>query len=78
MNHCCEVMAKAVRQRCDDHETVFECPDALIYYSQRFDDMALSSTMAAHPIERSTSARGVGQSYHSRSVLSETKKLRLW
>ena len=34
MKHCCEAMTQAVNHRCEEHETVFDCPDALIYYSE--------------------------------------------
>lgn len=33
LNPCCAAMAVALTHRCPDHATVFECPDALIYYA---------------------------------------------
>jgi hypothetical protein len=35
MKHCCDTMSQAVNHHCPKHETVFECPDALIYYSEQ-------------------------------------------
>jgi hypothetical protein len=40
-NHCCEPMQSAVTHQCDKHPSVFDCPDALIYYSSPFDKYGL-------------------------------------
>jgi hypothetical protein len=39
--NCCERMRAAVDFQCDQHETPFECPDALIYYSEKFDEYGI-------------------------------------
>jgi hypothetical protein len=41
MSHCCEAMTKAINHQCDEHESVFDCPDTLIYYSQRFGEYGI-------------------------------------
>ncbi|MGI5325682.1 DUF6980 family protein [Actinomadura nitritigenes] len=39
--HCCETMARRVDHSCDLHEDPFDCPDALVKYSARFDEYGL-------------------------------------
>ena len=39
--HCCERMEEHLKFDCSQHKDVFECPDALIYYSARFDEYGL-------------------------------------
>jgi hypothetical protein len=34
--HCCEAMARAVTTECEQHPDRFDCPDALLRYSERF------------------------------------------
>jgi hypothetical protein len=34
--HCCEAMARAVTTECEQHPDRFDCPDALMRYSERF------------------------------------------
>jgi hypothetical protein len=40
-NHCCEQMNKQVSLACHQHADRFECPDALIDYSPKFDEYGL-------------------------------------
>jgi hypothetical protein len=39
--HCCERMAEQVAFRCPDHADQFECPDALVAYSERSGEFGL-------------------------------------
>jgi hypothetical protein len=39
--HCCEQMRSQIAWRCADHADIFECPDALMKYSDRFDEYGL-------------------------------------
>jgi hypothetical protein len=39
--HCCEQMNEQVSQVCAQHTDRFECPDALIDYSQKFNEYGL-------------------------------------
>lgn len=39
--HCCEEMRRRIAWRCADHADQFECPDALVRYSDRFDEYGL-------------------------------------
>jgi hypothetical protein len=39
--HCCEAMALAVTTECEHHPDRFECPDALLQYSERFCEYGL-------------------------------------
>jgi hypothetical protein len=34
--HCCETMARAVTTECEQHSDRFDCPDALLEYSEKF------------------------------------------
>ena len=40
-DHCCEMMRSNVENACDLHTDRFECPDALIHYSERGNDFGL-------------------------------------
>lgn len=33
-SHCCPKMTEAVTKKCDQHIDRFECPDAIVHYSQ--------------------------------------------
>ncbi|MGH3035219.1 MAG: DUF6980 family protein [Gaiellaceae bacterium] len=39
--HCCEAMARAVEVECETHPDRFDCPDALVYWSTRFEEYGL-------------------------------------
>lgn len=39
--HCCEQMNSQVNFACDRHADMFDCPDALIFYSPKFDEYGL-------------------------------------
>jgi len=39
--HCCEWMRDEIARRCADHGDRFECPDALVEYTDRFDEYGL-------------------------------------
>ena len=39
--HCCDRMAEQIAFRCPDHEDRFECPDALVSYSDKRDQYGL-------------------------------------
>ncbi|MCW8831515.1 MAG: hypothetical protein OQK32_08370 [Gammaproteobacteria bacterium] len=41
MKHCCEVMQTQVTHKCEQHPDPFECPDSLIYYSDKFDEYGI-------------------------------------
>ncbi|WP_394354718.1 DUF6980 family protein [Aquipseudomonas alcaligenes] len=41
MNHCCGQMKSQVNHRCDLHTGVFECPDHLIKYSDKFNEYGI-------------------------------------
>ena len=36
--HCCDRMADKLSYKCDKHTDPFDCPDAITYYSPRFDE----------------------------------------
>ncbi|GAA1526044.1 hypothetical protein GCM10009678_04300 [Actinomadura kijaniata] len=38
---CCELMAEQVEHECEHHPDRFTCPDALVYYSAKFDEYGL-------------------------------------
>ena len=35
MKHCCEMMEENVEFKCEQHKSQFDCPDSLIYYSEK-------------------------------------------
>jgi len=39
--HCCDEMRRQIAWHCSDHADPFECPDALVRYSDRFDEYGL-------------------------------------
>ncbi|MFF4485609.1 DUF6980 family protein [Streptomyces sp. NPDC001544] len=39
--HCCETMTYHVDLRCDEHDDPFDCPDALVDFSARFQEYGL-------------------------------------
>ena len=39
--HCCKTMANYIDPKCVEHPNPFDCEDALIKYSPRFDSYAL-------------------------------------
>ena len=39
--HCCDVMARQANLRCDSHADPFDCPDALIGFTARFQEYGL-------------------------------------
>ena len=39
--HCCERMAEGLKFECSRHKDAFECPDSLVYYSDRSDEYGL-------------------------------------
>ena len=39
--HCCDEMRRQIAWQCADHADQFECPDALVRYSDRFDEYGL-------------------------------------
>lgn len=39
--HCCLKMRKAVNFSCDIHKNIYDCPDALIIYSPKFDEYGI-------------------------------------
>jgi hypothetical protein len=41
IRHCCATLTDQVNQRCDQHESLFDCPDALIDFSARFQEYGL-------------------------------------
>ncbi len=41
MKHCCSAMARALEHQCAEHESRFDCPDALISYNEKFDEYGL-------------------------------------
>ena len=41
MSHCCSRMIDAVESKCDQHEDRFHCPDALVNYSEKFNEYGL-------------------------------------
>jgi hypothetical protein len=40
-HHCCDAMARQVNRRCDQHDDPFDCPDALVGFSARFQEYGL-------------------------------------
>ena len=41
MKHCCQQMETAAENTCQQHSDRWDCPDALISYSARFDGYAI-------------------------------------
>lgn len=41
MKHCCESMRCQAELTCPHHSSAFECPDALILYSPKFNEYGL-------------------------------------
>lgn len=39
--HCCETMTRQANWSCDQHDDPFECPDALVLFSPRFQEYGL-------------------------------------
>jgi hypothetical protein len=39
--HCCDRMNEQLASTCDTHPDRFDCPDALLTYSDRFDEYGL-------------------------------------
>jgi hypothetical protein len=39
--HCCERMEEGLKLDCSQHTDVFECPDSLVYYSDRSNEYGL-------------------------------------
>jgi uncharacterized protein DUF6980 len=39
--HCCEAMARHVNWHCDQHDDLFDCPDAVVLFSARFQEYGL-------------------------------------
>jgi hypothetical protein len=39
--HCCEAMARQANWRCDRHDDPFDCPDAVVVFSARFQEYGL-------------------------------------
>jgi hypothetical protein len=40
-SHCCKDMARAITSACDVHVDPFDCPDALVHHSRRFDEYGI-------------------------------------
>ncbi|MBO2451414.1 hypothetical protein J4573_30290 [Actinomadura barringtoniae] len=41
MRHCCETMTRNLEYDCDLHEDPFDCGDAVVFYSAKFDEYGL-------------------------------------
>ncbi|MGA5817906.1 DUF6980 family protein [Kitasatospora sp. NPDC094028] len=39
--HCCESMTAQLNRPCDRHEDPFDCPDALIHFSPKFQEYGI-------------------------------------
>jgi hypothetical protein len=39
--HCCETMSRQVNVRCGQHDDPFDCPDALVRFSAKFQEYGL-------------------------------------
>jgi hypothetical protein len=39
--HCCDDMRRNLDFHCEQHESPFDCPDALVYYSDKFDEYGI-------------------------------------
>jgi hypothetical protein len=39
--HCCEDLERALTLNCDQHEDSFDCPDVLIFNSEKFDEYGI-------------------------------------
>ncbi|WP_322749836.1 MULTISPECIES: DUF6980 family protein [unclassified Frankia] len=39
--HCCDMMTRQINWRCDQHSDPFDCPDALVDFSVRFQEYGL-------------------------------------
>ena len=40
-NHCCDRMNDEVGTECPEHSDPFECPDAIVHYSEEFDEYGI-------------------------------------
>src|SRR6266542_3688536 len=40
-NHCCQAMTNQLNWRCDQHQDAFDCPDALVVFTARFQEYGL-------------------------------------
>ena len=38
---CCEMMVIQLTRHCDEHSSLFDCPDAIIAYNTQFDEYGL-------------------------------------
>ena len=41
IQHCCQAMTNQVNWHCDQHDDPFDCPDALVHFSARFQEYGL-------------------------------------
>jgi hypothetical protein len=39
--HCCDAMKTHLDFSCEQHSSPFECPDALVFHSEKFDEYGL-------------------------------------
>lgn len=39
--HCCNQMREKIFYKCHQHSNIFDCPDNLIYYDEKFDEYGL-------------------------------------
>lgn len=39
--HCCDSMRSQVEFSCEQHASAFDCPDALVFYTPKFDEYSL-------------------------------------
>lgn len=39
--HCCQAMAQRLDWHCDQHEDAFDCPDALVWFHEKFREYGL-------------------------------------
>ncbi len=40
-SYCCEKMAENINYRCSQHLDVFDCPDNLVYFSQKLNEYGI-------------------------------------
>ncbi|WP_282693868.1 hypothetical protein [Streptomyces sp. CC208A] len=40
-SHCCETMRRQIEHHCDDHADAYDCPDAVVAFSTRFQEYGL-------------------------------------
>jgi hypothetical protein len=40
-DYCCQMMASNVESECDQHPDRFDCPDALVHYTAKWDSFGL-------------------------------------